>query len=258
VADEQQTPLPLEGEESEQAAVVEVPKTDFEALQKKAAELESRLQAAEIEKVRLEERAKAPETQAPPAAPAPTREQLQEHVDNGTITQAQMDTELARQLREELKKELSTELRQEFTVKDQQRVVQDQFDAYVKVHPDVKVEGSDDLRRVRDEIQSLVKLGYPHDLRTEVMAMRMAFGPAERIEETTSQRLDTHRETGGAGSAPATGAPTGAAWEKGLNDGQIAAFRKQLDRNVYPSEDDAFFKKVVTRARTDNIARKAS
>ena len=94
-------------------------------------------------------------------------------MDAGTITDANMQTELARQMREDVKNEVSTSLRAEFDAKEQAKHIQGQFDGYVELRPDVLTEGTDDRRRVQAEFQALTKLGYsPQEKRTEVIAMR--------------------------------------------------------------------------------------
>jgi hypothetical protein len=218
-------------------------------------------QAAELDKARLEERL----NQAPQATEAakpvpPSREQLQAWVDGGQITQSDMDREIARQDREAIKAELRTELTQEFSTREQLKTIKSQFDAYVKSRPDVKAEGTEDRRRFQEEFQALIDLGQPADMRTEVVAMRAAFGSLDRVQETTRQRRETHAETGGAGSGPAGGS-TKEPWHKDLTPGQIALYQKQLDEGkLFPGgTDDPMFKGTLTRARTKNIEkRKAS
>ena len=246
---------------TEEGGTVEISQAELEQLKERANSLETRLQQAEIEKARLDERAKAsapPAGAAPKAAPVLTREQLQGAVDDGQITQSQMDTEILRQARETLRQELSQEFETKQVIAKQSEAVQTQFDAYVKLRPDVKVDGSDDLKRVQAEIQALVGLGHPHDMRTEVLAMRSVFGPVDRIQETTRHRTETHRDVGGPAPRDNEHTPSGTGWEKGLTQGQIQAFTGQLQRKVYSGEDDKLFTKVVTQARTDNVAKKAS
>jgi hypothetical protein len=253
----EQDALPLENEPEEKPKV-EISQEDLDALKARADELETRLQASEIDKARLEEQAKAPVAPAAPTTPPPpTREQLQEAVDGGTISQAQMDTELARQMRVELQTDIETKLRAEFTAADQLKAITSQFDAYMKMKPDVAREGTEDRLKIQKEFQALVDLGYPaNEKRTELLAMRNVFGPLDRIKETTRERLPVTQETGGAGGASAGG--KGSGWREGLTSGQVEAFEHQQKIGVYPSETDKTFLAVVTRARTSNLERKAS
>jgi hypothetical protein len=253
----EQEKLALEDEKKDEVKPVEIDPKELETLRSTTEELKSKLQTEMIEKARLEGQVKAPE--APPEAPAPraTREQLQTAVDNGQITQTQMDTEVARQLSEDLETRLTKKFEEKMTLRDQESAVKSQSDSYIAMRPDVKVEGTEDRRRVMEEIESLMKLGYPYDNRTEVLAMRAVFGPIERVPETTRLRRETHQESGGAGGG-GEGGRSESKWEKGLTQSQVGIYREQLAKGIYKGEDDPFFLKVVTRARTGNVERKAS
>ena len=253
----EQSDLPLEEQNDEPVTVDPQVLAD---LQTRASALETKLQAAEIDRARLEEQVKA--AVAPPPAPStpppPTHEQLQEAVDNGQLTQAQMNQEVARQMRAELHSSISNDLRAEYAAAEQLKTVISQYDQYMALKPDVAVDGTEDRKRLQAAFKELVDLGYPSgEKRTELVAMKNVFGPLERIEETTRLRRDTHRETGGGGGGH-EGPSSGADWEKGLTAGQRDAFRHQLGTGLYPSETDKKFLAVVTRARTGNAEKKAS
>ena len=252
----EQNDLPLD-EPGDEPAKVEISAEELEALREGQKTLETQLQAERLEKARLEERLNQP----PPAEPAPkpraTEAQLQAAVDEGTISQAQMNSELARQMREDITNEVKTSLTQEFEAKEQLKTVKAQFDGYVENRPDVKVEGTEDRRRVQEEIQALMELGHAYDMRTEVAAMRTVFGSLDRVKETTRKRREVHQEAGGAGGGDAGGSGT-AKWQKGLTPSQIAGFKHELSTNLYKSEDDKMFLDVTTRRRTKNAAGKAA
>ena len=248
--------LSLDGSESTADAKVEISAAELEQIRSEARVLGTQLQAAEIAKARLEEQAK----QAVPAVATPpvvTREQLQAAVDEGTITQAQADQETARQMREELRTDLTKDLRAEQAATQQQAALQAEFDRYVAARPDLKVDGSPDLATAMSEVAALVKLGHPNTLLTEVTALRKVFGPSERIVETTRQTRETHQESVGVGHDPA--GKGGSGWKKGLSSRQVAAFEAELNKKggQYKGEDDPFFQRVVTRARTKTAARAA-
>ena len=237
-------------------AKVEISATELEQIRSDARALGTKLQASQIAQARLEEQAKQA-TAAPVAPTILTREQLQAAVDEGTITQTQADTETARQMREELRTELTKDLRAEQAATQQQTALQAEFDRYVEARPDLKVDGSVDLATAMSEVAALVKLGHPNTLLTEVTALRKVFGPSERIVETTRQTRETHQESVGVGNDPA--GKGGSGWKKGLTGRQIAAFDAELGKkgSQYKGEDDPFFLRVVTRARTKTAARAA-
>jgi len=155
-----------------------------------------------------------------------------------------------------LKIELSKEFDQKNAANQQKNSLQSQFDQYVALRPDVVVAGSDDLRRVQTEIQQLQKLGYTHDLRTEIVAMRTVFGPLDRVQETTKARRQSHQETGGS-SDRGKGQGGAASWEKGLTDVQVSTYRKLADR-AYNGEEDPMFQRVTTRLRNKNQSKGAA
>jgi len=175
--------------QSDESKKVEITEAELKALQEKASALETRLQAAEIERVRLEERAKAQEPKKPEGPVRLTHAQLQEAVDEGKITESDMQAELARQMREDLKTEIKADITAKLEAKEAARKIQDQFDGYLRLRPGVKTEGHEDRIAVQKEFQDLVALGYsPQEKRTEVLAMRNVFGPLDRIQETTRER----------------------------------------------------------------------
>ena len=239
---------------SEPSKPVEIDSAELKKLQDRAAELETKLSEAEIHKARLEERA----AKATPAAAAPparlTFEQLQEAVDNGQLSVAQMQQELRRQIEEDVEVKVSTKIRAEQTLAAQTKKVEDQFQAYLEWKPEIKKDGTPERKRLQDEYRELLELGYADDRRTEVMALRAVFGSADRVQETTRQRRETTRETGGAGGSLSQGGDDTSKWEKGLTNGQIAAYKQQISRGIYKGEDDPQFQRIVTRARTKNKA----
>jgi len=231
------------------------PDAAVKALQDRLDSMQSKLSQIELDKVRLEERVKiATEKSAEPEAPVLNRDQLQSAVDAGQITESQRDEELARQLRESLRDELIQELDHKNTVSAQKKELQAEFDAYVAARPDLKVDGSEDLKRVQAEISEMKKRGLDQDLRTEVLAMKMVFGSLDRVKETTRSRRESHKETGGGSDRSTSTKTSDASWEKGLTSRQIDQFRNQA-ATLYKGEDDPFFLKVTTRARTKNVDR---
>ena len=247
--------LSLEEQETE---TKETP-NEIDQLKSELESLKTQIQTAELQNARLEERVNA--TPAAPEVKAPevlTRQQLQEAVDSGQINQAQMDEELARQMRDSLKQELSVESDEKISAAEQKRKLQTKFDAYVRLKPDVTKAGSDDLRRVQEEIKELGTLGYPHDLRTEVLAMKNVFGPLDRVEETTRKTRETHQETGGSGEGMTKKGAGKEKWEEGLRPSQVEANRDQVRKGNYAGEDDPKFLAAMTRLRTKNANRSAA
>ena len=242
-------------EEGHPAAIVD--NGELTRLQEQVAALNTRLMDSELQKARLEERAEVmaqTPTTTPP--PDPTREQLTSAVSEGTITQEQMDGEIARQMRNEITKEVTASVTAQTQTTRRSEDTQEQFDAYIEAFPDVKVEGSLMRQKVFNEIAALRKMGMPNDLGTEVIAMRNVCGSEEKVEETTRLRREVHVETG-AGAHDGEPASGGEAWTKGLTKGQIASHRHQLTKGVaYNGPDDPLFLKVCETARKQNAGEK--
>jgi len=250
-----------EGEQKgeEGRTTVEVEAAELDELKQQVASMATQLQGVQLENARLEERAKAPAGQAPAEQSPPTREQMQTWVDEGQITQAQMDGELARQDRVAMKAEMKAEVTASVDEKRQADTIQEEFNAYVEAFPAVNVDGSPEQKRVYDEIAALKKLGLAHDLRTEVLAMRRVHGDLDRVQETTRLRREVHEETQGAGAGGDDAAAAATeTWATGLTEAQIKTFRHQLSVNAYKGEDDPMFQRVCTRARTQNKEKRAA
>ena len=240
------------GEETEtEDEKVEISASELEALKADKAAADARAQAAEVERARLEGQASQTPAPAAPAKAPPTRAQLQAAVDDGTISQSEKDTEMARQDRETVKAEVKAELTQEFDARDQARTIDTQHAAYMKLRPEIATPGSESRLRVTDEFNALVEMGLPKDAKaTELAAMRAAFGSLDRIEETTRSRRPAHEETGGAGGHDDSGSDTG--WRKGLTQSQIDVNEHQIKSQAYSGDDDPMLLRVATRQRTGN------
>lgn len=251
------TQLSMDETGSKNKETVSVGKEDLQKIFEERETLTKNLHREELERVRLEERAKAAEPPAAPAVPVLTMDQLQKAVDDGQLTESQMKEEITRQLREQLRTELSDEMKKQHALSEQKKTLQQQFDRYVEFRPDIKVEGSDDLRRVHEEIEHLKTLGYAHNLQTELVALRQVFGPSDRVAETTRKTRESHRETGG-GSVHTRSSGGSSSWEKGLSDSQVSTYRKLAEGAGYSGEDDPMFLRVTTRLRNKNSARGAA
>lgn len=243
------------GTEIEEGQKAAVDTSELETLKAKASALEAELQQDRIERARLEERVAAV-TQTPATAEPPplTEAQMQSLVDEGKLTEGEVKTELERRFRAELDLSTDQKVQTAIATQKQQDVVQTEFDAYVAAFPDVNKAGTADFQRVRNEINSLVKLGVPHTLQSELIAMRKEFGSLDRVEETTNLRREYHQEAGGSGGGQADAGAGSATWQKGLTAGQISAYSDQLQKGIYKGEDDPMFQRICTRSRTQNAA----
>lgn len=171
---------------------------------------------------KLSEPAPAPSPQAPAASQQPqpvlyTTEQLQQFVDAGTLTQAQMidrvraqDAYLAEQRASQRDAQLTS----------RQQLLRE-IEKYQDARPALREAGSEDLKKVLARVQKLVAKGYdPNDLRTQVVALEMEYESpdgAKPAEETTRTRK---------ASPERAGTSSGSKKESGEDGGNMPAARR--------------------------------
>jgi len=148
----------------------------------------------------------------PAAAPAPkpdekpplARQDLRLLVDEEKITQDQMDAELERQSELRVEKRVASSQ----VVRDRAVQINAKIDQYVKRVPDLNDKTSDNHARVREEYAALIKLDYPDDISTELVAMRAVLGDVEKIEIPeeghTEREVDTTTHGSGGGEGKET------------------------------------------------------
>jgi hypothetical protein len=233
-----------------------IPKERVDAMIAKAkADAEARAVAAE-ERARLEsERRRDLEarTQAPaPPAPKPeeqaplTRSQLRALVDEGRITQDEMDAEVERQVEARIMQRVESS----HEVKDRASKINTEIDQYMERVTDLDDPTSDNHKRVRAEFAALRKRQYPNDSTTELLALRAVFGDVSKIEIPETGHKDrevdqtTHSGAGGeAGEEPSSGpGPL-----KGLKPEFVEHYQKGIDAGRYKGWDDEKLVRVMKR-----------
>jgi len=173
----------------------------------RADRLEAQLAEEREARIRLEERLRAQEAQRAPQQPPPkifTRSELRSAVDNGTISEDQMEEIWAKQQRDEIKREMEQDLEKRDRQRETERFIADETAKYIASYPDLRNTQSDTWRRVKQEYDFLVRTGDPDNKATELKALRAALGNAERIQERTANRRETPTETSGS-QAPGSG-----------------------------------------------------
>lgn len=207
-------------------------KESVDAHKNRAIEAEAEAKAEREARIRLEERLAAGETKKVESAPV-SRTLLNQEVTDGRLTQAQADD----MLMDQEKKSWLAEAEQKFTQQrddDQRnRLIVDQIAAYTRVCPEVEQQGTDERKKLTLEYNELIKLGQPHGLSTELLALRASLGPADKLAELRSKRA-AHSETSsgaGSGNAPASKSLSGAAAR------QKAYYDKLVDRGTITRED---------------------
>lgn len=211
------TNVPVEVDPEGKAGENSIPQKRVDAMMASAtAAADARAEVAEKEaRLEKEKRLDLEARFRPAAAPAPksdekpplARQELRALVDEEKITQDQMDAELERQSELRVEKRVaSTQV-----VKDRAVQINAKIDQYVKRVPDLDDKTSDNHARVREEYAALIKLEYPDDVGTELVAIRAVLGDVEKIqipeEGHTEREVDTttHGSGGGEGKEPEKG-----------------------------------------------------
>lgn len=231
---QEEEPKPQETPPAASKADVDALRAELEAMRSKNELLETKLAAA------------------PPAEEKPkelSRAELQEAVDNGTITAEKMEEVLDQQRMRKMKAEVTAEVRAELTRENSRAALEAEFDKYRQRIEGLEKAGHPNRERVSREYRELVRLGAPEGASTEMAALRATFGPAEKIREHTHAEHEAHHEAGasGGGESPSTGA---APWKKGLSPERVAHLESMIEKGQYSGPDDPQFKKYVEFAKS--------
>jgi hypothetical protein len=234
-----------------------IPKERVDAMIAKAkAEAEAKAAAAE-ERARLEtERRKELEARMPaPASPAPkpperpplSRAELRDLVDDGKITQDEMDAEIERQI--ELRVEQRVETKQDS--KDRAVKINTEITQYMNRVGDLDDPTSDNHQRVKKEFKALRERGYPNDASTELVALRAVLGDLEKIKipeiGNEEREVDTTTHTAGGGQGKPEGR-TGPGPLKGLSPEHAAFYESRIKMGHFSGWDDEKLIRIQKRA----------
>ena len=169
-----------------------------------------------------------------------TRAQLRAAVEEGKITEAEMDTVIQRQMEGDITDKLTKKFdddRKADAVTQAADILMRRYKAAV---PDLLDKTTDTFGRVKKEFQSLLALGYDsHDLRTELLAVKAALGDIDALEKKPKEReRETHQETGGRDAeAPDVDRRTDGI-PKGLSGPQRQHYQRLIDNGMYSGWDD--------------------
>lgn len=190
------------------------------------------------ERERLEARLSELESKAAkPAEREYSRTELQQAVDNGQISEVQMQDILDQQREKRLRRELREEMKATISATSKEDQYRRTIEEYRRVRPDLGVQGSEDWKRGAEEFQALAnEFGRPkpglEELRMEAMALRTAFGDVSRLRAKGKRDPDPYQETGSAREQG--GSSQWGKVEQRVRD----HFQKQIDRGVYKGRDD--------------------
>jgi hypothetical protein len=214
-----------------------------------AAAANERARVETARRVELEARIQAnaaPDSTEPEKVP-PTREQLRALVDEGRITQDQMDAELETQSEKRVEQRVASKR----AVSDRAVQVNAEIDQYKERVPDLDDPTSDNHGRLQKAYTALRRLGYEHNAATELNALREVFGDLSKVkipeEPPAVREVDQTTHSGGGGGGGDEEEPTGPGPLKGLEPHFVDYYTKGIEDGRYAGWDDPHLQKVMKR-----------
>lgn len=187
-------------------------------------------------------------------APTLTRAQLQAQVDDGRMSESEMDEVLERQREARLDKKLNETLDKKLTQGRRMDKVEAEAQRYLDAVPNVLKEGTPERAKVASEIDFLASLGEdPNDPLTKVKALRAAFGDVNALERAKAKATrETHEETSGGGGDGDGGGSSGDKAPKELTPRQKSFYAEQIKKGFYTGWDDP---RIATELKYNDSAR---
>lgn len=222
--------------EGEEFDMSQIPDEVLRSIEKKAREGTIPKERYNQSVGKLKDRLSALEQKPAQEAPAPrtyTRAVLQKGVDEGTITQDQMDNQIEAQMIDKARAAATEVTSQSNDQSKSQKVIDD----YIDVLPDIIEDGSENRDLLQDALSDVTELfGQPKNdadsRKLEAMALKNAFGPLKNLKNRTrdisNTARKTHQEVGGAGGGD--GKPGGSGETKGLPQRVIDHNQRLVDR----------------------------
>ncbi len=112
----------------------------------------------------------------------------------------------------------------------------DELGRYIETIPGLADTSSAEFEKVKSEFAYLTGHGYDNDKRTELLAVRAAFGDVSKLEKIGQQNArETHQETGGAAAPGPDGAPARTdAWPKDMPAKNRRYYDGQINKGFLP------------------------
>jgi hypothetical protein len=170
-----------------------------------------------------------------------SRAELSTAVEAKTITADQAEEIWAKQIREDVKREVKAEVLGVAEANRKLERVETDLNEYKRLAPEIMEEGSETRQKVREEFEYLVGLGNPgaaddpKTLQTQLLAIRNALGPLDKLRTAKSARRETeaHEETGGSsGSGSRRRSEPKTAWEA-LDKRQKEYYEGAISKGLY-------------------------
>ena len=185
-----------------------------------------------------------------------TRTQLRAAVNEGKITEEEMDAVIQRQMEETITDKLSKKLNADRKADAVSQAADIQMRRYKAAVPDLLDKTTDTFAKVKKEWQSLMELGYESDdLRTELLAVKAALGDIDALEKKPKElERETHKETGGRDAeTPDVDLRTDGI-PKGLSGPQRQHYQRLIENGMYKGWDDPKLQKEMKFLRKRRAA----
>ncbi len=143
-------------------------------------------------------------TVAKPEADSPKEESwlsaaaLRQAVDEGKMTEDESEAIKARQIEKRVTAKVTEEVETKLAAQNRGERVSTEIGRYKEAIPDLTDTDSAAFKKVQTEFTYLTQQGYDaNDPRTELIAVRGAFGDIDRLQKIEPGKRETHQETGG-------------------------------------------------------------
>ena len=220
-------------ERNEQRDAREQSDRELQALRESQARLEGQLEASQQQSTKQQQPVEY------------SRPQLAAMVDNGQISQADMDVTLESQLRTKITSELEQSFDAKLNQVGMKNELDSQFTDYQGLVPGIMDPAHENRRKVQEEFTYLTNtLGMPANRETELAATRSVFGTVEnlrRAKDSTANDRETHQETGGEGGGGSTfngAAESNTSILKKLSAGKKQHYAKMIEAGRHKDWDE--------------------
>lgn len=211
-----------------------------------AAEERARLESGRRRELEARVQSHATPTPKPEEKPPLSRAELRLLVDEGKITQDEMDSEVERQM------EMRVEQRVASVQDTKSRAVKinTEIDQYMKRVPDLDDPTSDNHKRVTAEFKALRERDFPNDATTELAALRAVLGDLDKIKIPETGHKDREVDTtthSSSGSDESYKKESGPGPLEGLKPDFVEYYTEGIKAGRYTGWDDPHLQKIMKR-----------
>jgi len=160
-----------------------------------------------------------------------SRAELKAAVEEGKITEAQMENLWEKQIEAKIEKRITERTKDTGADVRQAAKVEADLERYIEAYPDLTDVDSELRGKVQAAYDKLVGRGSPANAATEVSAIEMVVGHLQGAKGRKKQP-EPHEETGGSGSKDEDREPSNDVF-KGLNAKLKAHYKKMVERGMY-------------------------